>query len=487
MAADAVEFDDALYVAINYNPDLFDEATMARMGAHYLTLLRAIASEPATDVDALPLLSAAEHAELAAWNDTAAAYPQEASLHDLVAAQAARTPEAVAIRSEGKTLCYGELEQRANQLAQQLRTMGIARGDLVCVFVERGLDMVVALLAVLKAGAAYVPLDPAFPVERIAMMVEESGARLILTQQALANALPPSAAQRLCLDSDLLERSTQRDAPQPLGGPEDPAYVIFTSGSTGRPKGVQIPHRAVVNFLTSMAATPGMASDDVLAAVTTLSFDIAVLELFLPLVTGAECVILSREQAANGNLLAEALAASNATVMQATPATWRMLLAAGWRAPAGFRALCGGEALPPALAQQLLDAGVELWNMYGPTETTIWSAVQQIKDATPPIPIGGPIANTQLHVLNAAMQPNPVGVVGELWIGGAGLATGYLNRPELTAERFVPDPFSTSATPQSGAPRAPLPHGRPGAPPQGWRGGSAGAHRSSGQDSWLSD
>ena len=217
--------------------------------------------------------------------------------------------------------------------------------------------------------------------------------------------------------------------------------MFFSSGSTGRPKGVQIPHRAVVNFLESMRTTPGLAAGDVLAAVTTLSFDIAVLELFLPVVTGAECIILNREVASNGNLLAEAITAANVSVMQATPATWRMLLTAGWSAPAGFRAFCGGEALPPALAQALLAAGCELWNMYGPTETTIWSAVQRITDATPPIVIGHPIANTQLHVLNAAMQPNPVGVLGELWIGGNGLAHGYLHRPDLTAERFVTDPF----------------------------------------------
>ncbi len=451
LALDIAEYDNLLRGVISYNRDLFEEATIARMAKHYQQLVQALLAHPDMSVDALPMLAPAELAARAEWNATASSYPADLCLHDLVAAQAARTPDAVALRYGEQSLSYAALEQRANTLAHHLRSLGVARGALVGVYMERSLDMLVALLAVLKAGGAYVPLDPGFPASRIAMMLEDSALRLVLTQNALVDALPSTPAQRLCIDGDWAQNAADAHSPLPdPAQPEDLAYVIFTSGSTGRPKGVQIPHRAVVNFLVSMSRTPGMDARDVLAAVTTLSFDIAVLELFLPLVTGAQCTILSRETAANGALLVDALAASGATVMQATPVTWRMLLAAGWRAPAGFRALCGGEALPPSLAQDLLDAGAELWNMYGPTETTIWSAVEQITDATSPILIGRPIANTQLYILNGAMQRNPVGVVGELWIGGDGLAHGYLNRPDLTAERFVDDPYRTPGS------RAPL-------------------------------
>jgi amino acid adenylation domain-containing protein len=449
LAMDIGEHDGALHCAINYSTDLFDTVTVERMAGHYTQLLRAILENPDALVAALPMLTEAEEASIAGWNATSATYPQTC-LHERVSAQATATPNATALRCGDQSLTYSALEARTTRLAHHLRTLGVEPGALVGVFMDRSIDMVVALLGVLKAGGAYVPLDPGFPAARIALMLEESGAPLIVTQQALAGDLPPSAARQLCLDGDWAQAAEDTDAPLPQVDPESLAYVIFTSGSTGRPKGVEIPHRAVVNFLESMRVAPGLSSRDVLAAVTTLSFDIAVLELFLPLVTGAECVILPRQTAANGHLLAAALTAVNATVMQATPATWRMLLAAGWRAPTGFRALCGGEALPPTLAQALLDAGCTLWNMYGPTETTIWSAIQQIEDATPPIVIGRPIANTQLHILNDAMQPCPVGVQGELWIGGDGLAHGYRNLPDLTADRFVPDPFRAgSAAPHA--------------------------------------
>ena len=440
LAMDIGEHAGTLHGAINYSSDLFDAPTIGRMARHYTQILCAILADPNALVEALPLLTEEERVAIAGWNATAAPY-SDVCLHDLVAAQAARTPEAVALRCDRVPLTYGDLDARANLLARRLGALGVQPGTLVGVYMERSLEMIIALLAVLKAGGAYVPLDPGFPAARVALMLEESDAPVVLTQQGLAASLPQFAGQVLCLDGDWPQMTHSDDTTLPEVGVESLAYVIFTSGSTGRPKGVQIPHRAVVNFLESMRTTPGLAAGDVLAAVTTLSFDIAVLELFLPLVTGAECIILNREVASNGNLLAEAITAANVSVMQATPATWRMLLTAGWSAPAGFRAFCGGEALPPALAQALLAAGCELWNMYGPTETTIWSAVQRITDATPPIVIGHPIANTQLHVLNAAMQPNPVGVLGELWIGGNGLAHGYLHRPDLTAERFVTDPF----------------------------------------------
>lgn len=435
-----------IFGGLKYNPDLFDASTMTRMGTHYMRLLESLCADPATSIDALPMLTETELSQLAAWNATDAPYPS-GCLHDLIVAQAARTPDAIALTCEGETLTYAELDQQSNRLAHLLRERGVGPNVLVGVLVDRSLEMMVALLGVLKAGGAYVPLDPGFPAERLAFMLEDSHAPILLTQKGLARRVPTSNAQVLFIDAARLFADQPANAPTPLAGPEDLAYVIFTSGSTGKPKGVQIPHRAVVNFMISMAQTPGLRADDVLAAVTTLSFDIAALELFLPLTVGARVAIVEREVAGDGAALAEVLEEEGATVMQATPVTWRLLLAAKWQPPAHFKALCGGEAMPPQLAARLLELDLELWNMYGPTETTIWSTVQRITDGAAPILIGRPIANTQAYILNAALQPAPIGAVGALYLGGDGLAKGYLNRPELTAERFTANPFS--ATPGS--------------------------------------
>ena len=264
----------------------------------------------------------------------------------------------------------------------------------------------------------------------------------LLTRDSLSDPLQLSATPVLCLDSDWETIATQDiTAPDISMTADDLAYVIYTSGSTGQPKGVQIPHRAVVNFLSTMRKQPGITADDTLVAVTTLSFDIAVLELYLPLTCGARVVLASREVSSDGNRLAALMTDSHCTVMQATPATWQLLLDSGWNGQAGLRILCGGEALPRQLADRLLGTGADLWNMYGPTETTIWSSVWKVADAGPVL-IGRPIGNTRMYVVDDHMQPLPIGVPGELCIGGDGLARGYLHRPELTAEKFIPDPFS---------------------------------------------
>jgi amino acid adenylation domain-containing protein len=317
--------------------------------------------------------------------------------------------------------------------------MGVGPETLVAVCVQRSAEMVVGLLAILKAGGAYVPLDPAYPKDRIAFILEDAGAAVLLTQFALAASLPPHAAQVLDLDTVDVSAESREDSWADVT-PANRAYVIYTSGSTGKPKGVQIPHRAVVNFLTSMRREPGLTAADTLLAVTTLSFDIAGLELWLPLTTGARVVIASREEAADGTRLAQRLIDSEATIMQATPVTWRMLLQAGWQGRPLKKILCGGEALAPDLAEQLAALGVEVWNMYGPTETTIWSAVCRVRQGQRVV-LGRPIANTSFHIVDARLQPAPIGVPGELLIGGDGLARGYLNRPELTAEKFIPNPF----------------------------------------------
>ena len=307
--------------------------------------------------------------------------------------------------------------------------------------------MVVAQLAILKAGAAYVPLDPAYPAERLAMMASDAQLALLVTHSAQTHSLKWPRAQSLWLDADAPSLAVHDDtalAPNPAldAGPEDPAYVIYTSGSTGRPKGVVVPHRAVLNFLASMTEVPGLAADDRLLAVTTLSFDIAVLELLLPLSVGATIILASADEALDGRALRSCIEENAATVMQATPSTWRMLLEAGWEGAPGFKALIGGEALPPDLAQALLRRVGELWNMYGPTETTVWSTCWRVQQVEAGISIGRPIANTQIHVLDETGQPCPIGVPGELFIGGEGVALGYLHRPELTEERFPLDRFS---------------------------------------------
>ncbi|MEA2695316.1 MAG: hypothetical protein QOJ16_4703, partial [Acidobacteriota bacterium] len=304
---------------------------------------------------------------------------------------------------------------------------------------------------ILKAGGAYVPLDPEYPHERVAYMLEESRLPILVTQEKLLPKLPAvsgSAVRILALDRDREAIAAEEDrAPESGVGPRDLAYIIYTSGSTGRPKGVLLAHRGVVNFLAAMRRAPGLGPEDVLLSVTTLSFDIAALEIFLPLAVGARLVLASRETAADGAALAAEIARSGATALQATPATWRLLLEAGWPGSPGLALLCGGEALPRALADALLPRGSALWNLYGPTETTIWSAAGRVEPETGPVPLGPPIDNTRIHLLDERLQPVPVGVAGEVMIGGAGLARGYYHRPELTAERFLPDPLGEPGGP----------------------------------------
>ncbi|HEX9944888.1 MAG TPA: amino acid adenylation domain-containing protein, partial [Thermoanaerobaculia bacterium] len=426
---------------LEYAADLFDAATARRMVNHYRTLLEAAATDPDGRVPDLPLLSAAERWQILEWNATDAARPS-VCLFDLVRAQAERTPGAPAVVQGDRSLTYGELARRAGALAAHLRSMGIGPEARVGLAVERTPGMLVGLLGISAAGGAYVPLDPAHPRERLGLVLEDAAPAVLVTQPGGAAVLPGHGARIVLLDDDGL--GDWSPLAEPPAGPVDPgnlAYVLYTSGSTGRPKGVQIPHGALVNFLLSMQREPGLAAGDTLLAVTTLSFDIAGLELLLPLLTGARVALADREETADAERLMARLAASGATVMQATPATWRLLLDAGWPGDPGLAALCGGEALPGELAARLLPRIQSLWNLYGPTETTIWSAAARVvaaDPAAPGLPIGPPIANTQLRIVDRGLQPVPAGVPGELCIGGAGLARGYLGRPDLTAERFVP-------------------------------------------------
>jgi amino acid adenylation domain-containing protein len=439
----AIESPDGLIIDCDYNSGLYDAATVERWLGHYETLLRAVVEHNDETVSRTSLLSAAEREELLfGRNKTAVDYPADACIHDLIAEQCARTPSAQAIKYRDTSLSYAELNDRANQLAKSLKQHGAGPGQLVAILLERSVQLPVAMLAVLKSGAAYVPLDPSYPKERIDFIIGETNSRIILTQEDLAIGMDAPQAQIICLDREwALIGKASADAVAGGAGAADLAYVIFTSGSTGKPKGVEIPHRAVTNFLTSMRIAPGLTATDRLLAVTTVSFDIAVLEIFLPLMCGAQVVIASPESLTDGAKMSEEIGREGITVLQATPATWRLLIEAGWKAPTGFKMLCGGEAFPRELANRLLDGGGEVWNMYGPTETTVWSSVKKIEAGAEPIVIGQPIANTVFYVLAPDGEPVAPGVPGELYIGGDGVARGYFLRPDLTNEKFLKDPF----------------------------------------------
>ncbi|MBW4560438.1 MAG: amino acid adenylation domain-containing protein [Mojavia pulchra JT2-VF2] len=436
---------------IQYNTDIFDAATITRMIEHWQTLLAEIVTNPEQNISALPLLTASEqHQIFVEWNDTKFDYLQDQCIHELFEAQVKRTPHAVAVVFKDQQLTYQQLNTKANQLAHYLQKLGVAPEVLVGICMERSLEMIVGLLGILKAGGAYVPLDPAYPQERLAFMLEDSQLTIVLTQSKLFSRLPSHQGKVVYLDSNwqaIAQQSQENTASKVTPG--NLAYTIYTSGSTGKPKGVQILHQAVANFLASMKQEPGLTAADVLLAVTTISFDIAVLELFLPITVGAKVVLASREVAADANQLIKLLAESGATVMQATPATWRMLIAANWQGNQNLKILCGGEAMTRSLANQLLSRNGAVWNMYGPTETTIWSTIYRVEVGDTPILIGKPIANTQIYLIdqnpenqNQSINVVPVGQAGELVIGGVGLARGYLNRPELTNEKFINNPFS---------------------------------------------
>jgi amino acid adenylation domain-containing protein len=398
----------------------------------------------------LPLVDAKER-RVAVEDSTAVALDWSASavdqkpiqtIVDLIDRQCEQNPGKIAAVFEGTQLTYGELDRQANQLAAYLRERGVGPETLVGLCVDRSLTMLVALLAILKAGGAYVPLDPDFPTERLRFMLEDSGARLLLTERRFVEGLSAADLDLVCLDTELDSILRDQDpvtTVAPAG--EDLAYVIYTSGSTGRPKGVMIEHAALLNELQSMAEEPGFDSSDVILAIATISFDIAGIELFLPLTVGARVVIASRAVARDPARLLELSRTCRATVMQATPATWRMLVQSGWTGQADLKILCGGEKLSRDLADALLDRAGSVWNVYGPTETTIWSTVGRVKREALPVSIGHPIANTQVYILDDAGKPVPTGVAGELYIGGAGLARGYWNQPELTKQRFIDDPF----------------------------------------------
>ncbi len=439
LALDLFDLGDRMTAAFRFNPDLFDRMTLYRMSEHFRIILEAACAHPEEPVVRIPLLTPAESSLLAEWNRTKAAFPEDKSVWNLFLEQVARTPTKTAVECGELKLTYIELERRCQALACQMSSMGVAPGTRVGICLDRGVDLVVASLSSMLLGSAYIPLDPAFPAERLRFMASDAQLGVIVAQAKWQHLF--SELSIPCLDLDHLPAGDS--VPDSIRKPFDlrgPAYILYTSGSTGKPKGVEISHRSLVNFLWSVRTEPGIASSDTVLAVTTLSFDIATLELFLPLIVGARIVIAPQAYLKDGARLLRLMKDSACTVMQATPATWELLLESGWTEPLPIRAFAGGEALSRTLANRLLALAPELWNLFGPTETTVYSVIAKILPGDGPVPIGRPIANTRIQILDASNQPTPIGIPGELCIGGDGLALSYWQRPELTAEKFMPDP-----------------------------------------------
>jgi amino acid adenylation domain-containing protein len=431
------------HLRLIYDPKQLCAKQIELIGSYYVASLTDMARNPDGRYETASLLTDAEREQIVdGWNATHADYSQ-AQLTELIEKQAEQDPQAIALQCEEQRVTYRELNERANQLAWYLREQGVRPEVRVGVCLERSVEMLVGLVGIMKAGGAYLPLDPDYPAERLRYMLEDARPGMLLSSEPLLQRLADAGANNvLCFDRDCEAIRKQPVANlTPIGQPQNLAYMIYTSGSTGRPKGVMVTHQSLMNFLHSMTDTLGMRKGDLLAAVTTLSFDIAGLELYLPLVTGGQVLLISRETARDGHELHQKLVQYPVTLMQATPSTWSMLALDGWHPRSTFKILCGGEALNRELAVEMLAHGVPVWNLYGPTETTIWSCVKQLKDSQA-ITIGGPIANTQVLVLDQHQQLAPIGVAGELYIGGTGVARGYFHMPDLTAERFVPNPFS---------------------------------------------
>ncbi|WP_159397042.1 amino acid adenylation domain-containing protein [Sorangium cellulosum] len=447
-----------LALSLEYRTALFDEATIARLARQFQNLLAAIVAAPGVPVCDLDLRDEAERAQMCAWNRTEADLLTEAlpgadprplpCVHELVAAQAARTPDHVALVFEDQRVTYADLNARANQLAHHLRRLGV-RADTVAVLEDRSVDLIVALLGILKAGAAYLPLDPAHPPKRLAFALRDARSPVLLTTSrwaAVARQAAPEA-RVVCLDTEwpAIAREPSAD-PSPLATPADLAYVLYTSGSTGEPKGVMIPHEALTNFLWSSVREFRPTERDSILAIAAMTFDISALEIYLPLISGGRVVLARTRDVSDPGALERLMDEHGVTILQATPATFRMLMDAGWKGRKGLQILCGGEALPADLAAALRERSASVWNMYGPTEATVWVSGLRVGadsvGSTEAVVLGGPSANTTFHILDARLRPAPVGVPGELTIGGVQLARGYLKRPALTAERFLPDPFS---------------------------------------------
>ena len=437
------EHAQGLQGSVEYCTDLFNEQTIHRMTGHFKALIQAIVAAPTQMINALPMLNEVEqHQLLSDFNDTKLAYPNK-SLIDFFEAQVVNTPSNVAVVFEDKELTYHELNCKVNQFARLLQSKGVTKETIVPIYIERSIEMVIGLLGILKAGAAYVPIDPDYPADRISYMLEDIGTSMVVTsRQSSAKIRSVADLMIIAVDDDSAAlKDNKEDNLETAIFSNQLAYVIYTSGSTGKPKGVMIEHGSVANLLQSIAAIVEFKPGDSFLSVTTYSFDIAYLELYLPLLFGGRLIIASREVSMNGFILAEKIEAYRPTHMQATPSTWQVLLDCEWENNEGTKMLIGGEAVKEEIKDALTQRG-DVYNCYGPTETTIWSVIKKL-ERNKKVVIGKPLSNTNIAILNNNNQLCPLGVAGEICIGGAGLARGYFKRPELTAEKFIDDPYST--------------------------------------------
>jgi amino acid adenylation domain-containing protein len=437
--------DESLVLEWSYNTQLFKASTIRKMMDDFEFLLKQLVNDPDILIGNIPLKNSNELiGQLNKWNNTVSAYPKDKALHHLISEQAQNFSDKIAIKFAGETLTYQQLNEKANQLAAFLISEGVKKGDKVAFALNRSGQLIIVMLGIMKAGATYVPVDPQFPLPRINHMLTDSAAVLLITAEPYKERYQSNAKELLIENIwPMLGQYPVTDTAIDVSG-NDLVYILYTSGSTGMPKGVQITHHNLINFLYSMQKAPGIKATDKLLAVTTVSFDISALELFLPLLNGATIIIADSTDAKDGRALLDLIEHEGVTVMQATPYTWRIMLEAGWDHSAPIKVICGGEALPKELAEKILQRAESLWNVYGPTETTVWSTVKQIKADDKLITIGRPIDNTAIYILDSYLNPLPPGTAGELYIGGDGVAKGYLNQPTLTAEKFIADPFSSA-------------------------------------------
>jgi amino acid adenylation domain-containing protein len=433
---------------IEYDPGAYQPFVIASIADHYPHLLRAALDDLDTPISDIEILSESDGQAFALWNRTARPYPH-VRVDDLFRLQAAQSPNDNAITFRDEHLTYCEVADRVSLLAERLSSLGTTGDELVGIYMDRCAEMVIAMLATFQAGGAYLPLDPALPPDRIAFMLEDARPLVVITNSHLREKLPPTTARVICLDSSDLTLTganqnsyeNESDTVTPNRSLDRLAYVIYTSGSTGKPKGVEITHRALTNLLFATALEVPVGRGDVFLATATISFDISTFELFAPLVFGAHLVVAPRSVTVDGELLAETIRTSGATLLQSTPSGWRLLIEAGWTGQSGLKMLTAGEPLTLRLASQLLERGSDLWNLYGPTEGTVYATCRKVTREDTEITIGRTLANYQLQIVDRRQKPVPVGAVGELLISGLGVARGYRNRPDLTAQKFVRDLF----------------------------------------------
>ncbi len=432
-------------VLIGFNTAIFRKETLERMAGHYVQLLNAAAADPNKQVRQLPVLTAGEYRQVIRdWNSTRIPYPKDRCVHHLFEQQAAKTPDAIAVEDDHTQLTYAELNEQANRLARRLIAGGAGEDTVIALFIGRSVNILVCLLAISKAGATYLPLDPIYPKARLGLILEDAKPVLTITERNLVEKLPSGV--RVFLFDEEVPANEIPSGNLSFGNPMKPVYILYTSGSTGKPKGVPILQRSLVNLICSFSNILRISPRDIYLSVATVAFDIAELDLYLPLFNGARVVIASEETVMDMELLKQRFESSGATLFQATPVTYKMLLLNGWKGKPDLRVITGGDATTKDQGENLLAICKEVWNCYGPTETTIYSTGGRVmpEDVTGEgiVNIGRPLDNNFMYVLSPGMVPVPVGVPGELYIGGDSVSPGYLNRPELNSERFMPDPFS---------------------------------------------